>query len=91
MNLIIPSAFTPDMNGSNDLFRPVPTNAAVRLQDFSVYNRWGERVYQTINFAEGWDGTYKALPADVGVYYYTVTYAIGHKQYTEKGDVTLVR
>jgi len=90
-NTIIPSVFSPNGDGKNDRFHIRPTHSGVNVMEISVYNRWGERVFYTNRTDEGWDGSYKGVPADMGTYFYQLIYAIGRKQYTEKGDVTLVR
>ncbi len=90
-NASIPTAFTPNGDGKNDMFRVVIPGEGVVLQDFSVYNRWGQRVFFTNDVRKGWDGTYQNLPAELGTYFFMVQYSIGLQTYTEKGDVTLVR
>jgi gliding motility-associated-like protein len=90
-NTIIPSVFSPNGDGRNDRFYIRPTHSGVNVMEISVYNRWGERVFYTNQTDEGWDGSYKSVPADMGTYFYQLIYSIGRKQYTEKGDVTLVR
>jgi gliding motility-associated-like protein len=58
-----------------------------------VYNRWGEEIFYSNNREVGWDGTYKGIPADMGVYYYTIILARpGYPENTVlKGDITLIR
>jgi len=90
-NAMLPNAFSPNGDGANDQFRLMIQDERVRLKDFSVYNRYGQRVFFTKNVEEGWDGFFNAKPADVGVYYYYVNYTIGVKTYNLKGDVTLIR
>lgn len=88
-----PTAFTPDHNGKNDVFR------AVSFGEFTTYtllvfNRWGELIFRTYQVDEGWDGTYKGQPADVGVYFYLCTYQCrlrGDRTFQLKGDITLLR
>jgi gliding motility-associated-like protein len=88
----IPTAFSPNGDGLNDVFR-IRGMRNKKLVDFSIYNRWGERVYQnTYAPGEGWDGTYKGTPQDLGVYNYCII--VGRRDGTlriYKGDVTLVR
>ncbi|MCF8451480.1 MAG: gliding motility-associated C-terminal domain-containing protein, partial [Taibaiella sp.] len=58
-----------------------------------VYNRWGEPIFYSNTREQGWDGTYKGVPQQMGVYYYTVILA--RPGYPEnsvyKGEVTLIR
>jgi gliding motility-associated-like protein len=91
MNAIIPSAFTPNGDGRNDEFRLVPNNPAIKLLVLNVYDRWGTKVFSTDNINVGWDGKTGGVPSEIGTYFYTFTYVIGHKQFVEKGDVTLIR
>jgi gliding motility-associated-like protein len=88
----IPSAFTPNGDGMNDLFR-VRGLKYQRIVEFKVYNRWGEVVYDyRTGDAQGWDGTYKGEPCDMGVYNYSVILAkAGEAEKIYKGNVTLIR
>ena len=89
-NLFIPDAFSPNSDGNNDkLF--VRGNNIQELY-FAVYDRWGEKVFETIDKNNGWDGTYKGnqLSGAVFVYYCMGKYMDG-VEFKQKGDVTLVR
>jgi gliding motility-associated-like protein len=89
----IPDAFTPNGDGKNDVFRILHTGN-MRIVEFSVYNRFGERVFTTSKPDEGWDGNYKGIPADMGVYFYYARIICGTNRTDVtmlKGDVTLVR
>jgi gliding motility-associated-like protein len=89
----LPNAFTPNGDGRNDKFRVV-VKGDMELLEFSVYNRFGQRVYTSSNVDHGWDGTFNGQMADVGTYMYYVRFICGNKG-TErlilKGDVTLIR
>src|SRR5690606_9910971 len=87
----LPNAFTPNHDGRNDLFRII-TAGYQEIERFVVLNRFGEIVFETNNQSEGWDGTYKGVPAEVGTYGYLHSYrcADGTKMQA-KGDVTLLR
>jgi gliding motility-associated-like protein len=89
--VVIPSAFTPNGDGKNDIFM-VGSFSFQHLEEFRIFNRWGQELFHTINPKEGWDGSYKGQPQDMGVYEYIikVSYPNG-KVDTYKGDVTLVR
>ncbi len=88
----IPTAFTPNGDGRNDIFR-IKGLKGEKLVEFSIYNRWGERVYHNeYKTEEGWDGIYKGVQQDNGVYNYFIIIAKRdgtNKMY--KGDVTLIR
>ncbi|PZF73214.1 hypothetical protein DN068_10110 [Taibaiella soli] len=89
----IPDAFTPNGDDHNDVFRVV-FKGDMTLEEFSVYNRYGQRLFYTTNMKEGWDGTYNGVKQDLDVYYYLVRAICGNKgdHHIElKGDVTLIR
>ncbi|WP_190277284.1 DUF7948 domain-containing protein [Taibaiella lutea] len=90
-NALLPNAFSPNGDGTNDIFKLAIQDERVHLKDFSVYNRFGQRVFFTKDINEGWDGYYNNKIADLGVYFYYVNYIIGEKTYNLKGDVTLIR
>lgn len=56
--LFIPNAFSPNGDGNNDVWK-VFTNANINYFALTIYNRWGEKVYESNNQSQGWDGTYK--------------------------------
>ncbi len=91
--LYVPNAFTPNGDGNNDLFRPIPLGITV-ITRFSVYNRLGELVYTASGgeAARGWDGTFKGKPQDGGnfVWYAEATDYL-NKQIKRKGNVVLIR
>jgi gliding motility-associated-like protein len=75
----------------NDVFR-IGSVLFEKLQEFRVFNRWGQEVFSTTDIMQGWDGTYKGEKMPTGVYNYIIR--IGYPNgisYTYKGNVTLVR
>ncbi|MGZ5286802.1 MAG: T9SS type B sorting domain-containing protein [Flavisolibacter sp.] len=70
--LHVPTAFTPNGDGLNDIFKPVFIGPASKY-DFRVYNRWGQLIFRTNNPSQGWNGYHasKLQPSDVFVYYIT--------------------
>lgn len=90
-NLFVPSAFTPNGDGKNDVFR-ISNITFQKLEEFRVFNRWGQEIFSTTDPASGWNGSWKGVPQDMGVYEYLirVAYPDGYVE-TYKGNVTLVR
>ncbi|HUM45562.1 MAG TPA: gliding motility-associated C-terminal domain-containing protein, partial [Chitinophagales bacterium] len=96
-----PGAFSPNSDGKNDFFRPVILGLA-HLDEFRVFNRWGEEVFaiSNVNVIGGplpdnlsWEGSYKGEKQPVGVYVYFlkgVASATG-STISREGNVTLVR
>lgn len=89
--LYVPNAFTPNKDGKNDVLRVFPVGIKA-FQYFAIYNRWGEPVYKTTDYTNGWDGTYKGQEMSTGVFIFVVQ-AIDYKGkiMLRKGTVTLIR
>ncbi|HRI26714.1 MAG TPA: gliding motility-associated C-terminal domain-containing protein [Chitinophagales bacterium] len=89
--MLIPSAFSPNNDGVNDELRIVPFNVT-ELVTFVVYNRWGNKVFETNNINEGWNGKYKGSLQEVGTYvYYATAISKDGVEYTQKGNTLLMR
>ncbi|MCW5908000.1 MAG: gliding motility-associated C-terminal domain-containing protein [Chitinophagales bacterium] len=89
--LLLPTAFSPNGDGVNDIFRILNTN--ITLKHFEIYNRWGELVFFTTDLQTGWDGTYKGVEQELGVYVWHADYVVtkNGKRKSAKGNVTLVK
>lgn len=91
-DVFIPNAFTPNGDGNNDVFRIGTIRKMVNVQEFRIFNRWGQEVFETTDIYRGWDGTFKGVKQDPGTYNYLirVAYANGKTQFL-KGDFQLIR
>jgi gliding motility-associated-like protein len=90
----VPSAFTPNGDGLNDMLRPtIQPGCNISGYQFSIFNRWGEQVFTSDIPGKGWDGMYKGEPADMGVYMYSLQFftSIFDKQSAVSGTITLIR
>ena len=89
--LLIPSAFTPNNDGRNDVFKIINVSFQ-RLMEFRVFNRWGQEIFTTTDINGGWDGTWKGVEQALGNYQYLirVAYPDGNVE-TYKGDINLIR
>lgn len=87
----IENAFSPNNDQLNDVFKPARIDG-IETYSLSIFNRWGEKVFQTFDPEQGWDGNYLSSPAQAGVYVYALEfiYADGNR-YAIKGNVTLIR
>jgi gliding motility-associated-like protein len=86
----LPTAFTPNGDKMNDVF--YPRGGPFKTIDFRVYNNWGQEIFSTNNLNEGWDGTYKGVDQQIGVYIWTISATTTDgKEYIKTGDVTLIR
>lgn len=87
----IPNAFTPNNNGNNDVFKPVIMG--VHEYKFLVFDRWGEKIYETSDPEEGWNGTLHNRLCSNDVYVYKITFKddVLNNDHQYIGRVTLVR
>ncbi|MFI5188512.1 MAG: gliding motility-associated C-terminal domain-containing protein, partial [Chitinophagales bacterium] len=88
--LYMPSAFTPNHDGKNDIFR-IPLNVSLLLNEFSIYDRWGHKIFSTQDIGSGWDGTINGQPASTGVYVYIIKGANDKGKVFLKGSFTLIK
>lgn len=86
----VPTGFSPNGDGSNDVL--YVRGAAVETLSFKVYNRWGEKVFETDNMGYGWDGNFKGKPQDMEAYAWVLdaTFVDGTTVH-RTGNVTLIR
>jgi len=88
----IPNAFTPNGDGSNDAFRLAIIEGVVVLERLEVYNRWGQKVYESTDAAAEWDGRTDGKDAPSDVYVYKIRYRRGDGSLVlDSGEVTLLR
>lgn len=87
----VPKAFTPNGDGTNDVFKLLHSGLIKEIVEFKIYNRWGQVVYEATNNT-GWDGTQKGKPAPSDVYIYRmIVKTFDDVEHEKKGDVTLLR
>jgi gliding motility-associated-like protein len=86
-----PSAFTPNGDNRNDVFRGSYTYGLTRYE-LQVFNRWGERVFRTTDVGAGWNGNHGSQPQPTGVYLWMATYTTaGGATKSQRGTTTLIR
>jgi gliding motility-associated-like protein len=89
-NIYVPNAFTPNGDGENDLL--LVRGGGITSLKFMVFNRWGNKVFETEDQQLGWDGSYNGNLAEPAVFVYQLEAVCGDGQtYFEKGNVTLIR
>ncbi|HLW29402.1 MAG TPA: gliding motility-associated C-terminal domain-containing protein [Brumimicrobium sp.] len=86
----VPSAFSPNGDGVNDLIKVL--GVGITKIDFRIYNRYGQMVFSTTDLDEGWDGTMNGEVLNQGVFVYTLTFDLIDGTSGEKsGNITLVK
>ncbi len=92
-NPSLPNAFSPNGDGVNDIFRVLFTDGCPNLSgfDFRVFSRWGELVFAGGEPGQGWDGTLRGRPAELGSYVYQLRYTNNGQLQLQQGNLTLVR
>lgn len=86
----LPNTFTPNDDGLNDCFGIKNWGHVANLR-FMIYNRWGEKVFETSDYNTCWNGKYKGQPADAGSYVYYVSGTTGCGPFVKKGNVILLK
>ena len=90
-SVFVPSAFTPNNDGKNDVLRPIAAGMQ-RIEYFNIYNRWGQLVFSTQVSGKGWDGTINGEPQASNTYVWMVKAVdFTGSVYFQKGMVTLIR
>ena len=86
----LPTGFTPNNDGINDVLY-IRSNFVTEVY-LTIYDRWGEKLFETDDIKKGWDGTFKGKLLDQGVYGYYMTFKCNNGEESfKKGNITLMR
>lgn len=89
--LFVPSAFTPNYDGLNDVFK-IHSMGSIKSFRISVYNRYGQRVFSTKDISQAWDATFNHTTQPAGIYIWIALYTDARGvTHTKKGTVALIR
>lgn len=88
--MFIPNAFSPNGDGNNDCLRVV-NSAKFTSYYFAIYNRWGQRVFESETPTDCWNGEFRNEPAATDTYYYFMKGETRCGKVFKKGDVLLIR
>ena len=88
--VFFPNVFTPNNDRKNDVFKILNVQ---NISDFtlSIFNRWGEKVFETNDINKGWDGKYKGLQSEIGAYVWYCKFKKKSIQRNMKGSLLLIR
>ncbi len=90
--LQMPNAFSPNGDGINDIYKAKDGYQSLTEFHAYIFNRWGKKLFEWTNPADGWDGTYNGKPVKDGVYFCLVkAKGADGKTYNIKRDVNLLR
>lgn len=95
-NIFLPNTFSPNGNGTNDVFYPRGTGL-YSIRSMHIFNRWGELVFEAANFkandaSKGWNGTFKNKPAPNDTYVYFVEVICENNSVlTYSGNIAIIR
>lgn len=88
--VFLPNAFTPNDDGVNDVL--LVRGTTISQQKLIIYNRWGEKVFETVEVGGGWDGYYNNVLCAPDVYgYYLEVLCINGEKFVKKGNINLIR
>lgn len=97
VDVFVPTVFSPNGDGENDVFMIFAGNQVARIQSFRGFNRWGESVFEFSDFkpndpAYGWDGVHRGQPADPAVFtWFAEIELLDGRVELYKGSVSLIR
>jgi gliding motility-associated-like protein len=90
-DIYLPTAFSPNNDGVNDVFNPFPVGMK-KISSFKVFNRYGQLIYSTVNSTKGWDGKFNGKVQPAGTYVWIAS-GIDYidKKVIKKGTVLIIR
>ncbi|GAB3782684.1 hypothetical protein GCM10028818_39060 [Spirosoma horti] len=87
--LYIPSAFSPNADGMNDLW-VIPNIGSFPQAEVSIFSRWGELIYFSRGYDQPWDGTYRHETVQTGIYTYQIKTGNGPLTTTYRGQLSVI-
>lgn len=90
-NVLVPSAFTPNSDGKNDVFKPTFFYVPITYK-MSVYNRYGQLVFETDDYTKGWNGKINQVLQNSGTYVWMIVYSLQNNiKEAKQGTVSLIK
>jgi gliding motility-associated-like protein len=89
--LFMPNAFHPG-GAINNRFRPIPSFVDPTSFTMTIFNRWGQQIFETTSIINGWDGYINSHPAPIGLYAYVITCkSLAGQDFIKRGTVHIVK
>ena len=89
-DIFIPNIFSPNGDLNNDVLYVRSHN--IKTMELTIYNRWGEKVFESKDIDKGWDGTFKNSKCNEGVFVWYLNATLkDDKTIVKKGNITLIR
>jgi gliding motility-associated-like protein len=90
--IVVPTAFSPNQDGRNDLFGILKTRNIQEILEFSIYNRFGEKVFSTTDINQRWDGVFNGRNQPMANYVWVIkATSYDGLPISENGQFTLLR
>lgn len=91
--IYVPSAFTPNNDGTNDVFEIFGNKKLWKELSMTIFNRWGEKVFESSDSKFAWDGTFHGVLQNPQIYVYQlrITFIDGYAMPLQKGSISLIR
>ena len=86
-----PNSFTPNNDGKNDIFRILYEGINLQKYELQIFDRYGKEIFISRNVSEGWDGKYKTVNCNQGVYVWSCSFKKSGLLTNLKGTVILLR
>ncbi|MGI4020582.1 MAG: gliding motility-associated C-terminal domain-containing protein [Janthinobacterium lividum] len=92
ITIIAPNVFTPNGDGTNDLFT-LTSIGALRLNYLKIFNRYGQQIFETKQLSDSWDGTFNGSKTPAGAYYWVLEGADTYRKerIVKSGSITIIR
>lgn len=88
-NPLVPNSFSPNNDGRNDSF--IPYYCENDFMKLEIFDRWGNKLFQTMSEEEGWDGIYNGKPVPIGTYLWVITTTLKGDTKVLSGTVQVLR
>jgi gliding motility-associated-like protein len=89
--LTVPDVFTPNGDGVNDIYKLNVVD--IVIDNFEIFDRWGKKLFETVDHSQGWNGVFNSEKCTEGVYFCIVNYrsCVDGSLRSKKSSLSLIR